>query len=136
MMQDTTIKCMLADHDKGLKKQITEQVSSPASLTLVISHDFDTFNLSFHLIFLTFTLTFFLSFLYQGNIGSKNASLASVITPGCPTKKPYSYLASNMSKAFCLNTNRIPTRREGTLFRQRHYLDLHYELDLRLSTFP
>jgi hypothetical protein len=31
---------------------------------------------------------------------SKRASLASVITPGSPTKNPYSAVASNLSKAF------------------------------------
>jgi hypothetical protein len=37
---------------------------------------------------------------FQRNIGSKRASLASVVTPGSPTKKPYSAVASNLSKSF------------------------------------
>jgi hypothetical protein len=47
-------------------------------------------------------LVFFLFFLFQRNIESKCASLASVVTPGSPTKKPYSAVAvaSNLSKAF------------------------------------
>ena len=38
--------------------------------------------------------------IYQRNIGSKRTSLASVVTPGSPTKKPYSASGSNLSKAF------------------------------------
>jgi hypothetical protein len=48
----------------------------------------------------TFFLNIYFYFIFQRNIGSKRASLASVVTPGSTTKKPYYAIASNLSKAF------------------------------------
>jgi hypothetical protein len=50
--------------------------------------------------FLISLLFIFLSFSFKRNIGPKCVSLASMVTPGSPAKKPQSAVASNLSKAF------------------------------------
>jgi hypothetical protein len=78
----------------------------------------------------TFFLTFFL--IFQQNIGSKRAFLASVVTPGSPTKNPYSAVASNLSKAFkgaafagrkSTGAHNVALEKEGKLFVQVLYPD-------------
>jgi hypothetical protein len=78
-------------------------------------------------------LNIFLYFIFQRNIGSKRVSLASVVTPGSPTKKPYSAVASHLSKAFKgdsfagRNSNgarNAALEKEGKLFVQVLYPDI------------
>jgi hypothetical protein len=74
-----------------------------------------------------FSIFPFSFFCFQCNIGSKCASLASVVTLGYPIKKPYSDVACNISKAFkCASSagrktngdRNAASEKEGELFVQ------------------
>jgi hypothetical protein len=79
------------------------------------------------------------------NIGSNRASLASVVVPGSPTTKPYSAVASNLSKAFkgasfagikSTGAHSAALEKEGKLlFVQVLYLDNVFTSGVYFTTF-
>jgi hypothetical protein len=90
-----------------------------------------------------FVLNIYFSFIFQRNIGSKRASLASVVTPGSPTKNPYSAVASNLSKAFkgaafagrkSTGARNVALEQEGNLFVQVLYPDNIFTAGVSFTT--
>jgi hypothetical protein len=93
-----------------------------------------------------FSKTFFqiyFHFIFQQNIGSKCASLASVVTTGSTTKNPYSAVASNLSKALkgdafavgkSTGTRNVALEKEGKLFVQVIYPDNVFTTKVSFTT--
>jgi hypothetical protein len=91
----------------------------------------------------TFFLNIYFHFIFKRNIGSKRASLASVVTPGSPTKNTYSTVASNLSKAFkgsafagrkSTGACNVALEKEGKLFVQFLYPDNLFTAGVSLTT--
>jgi hypothetical protein len=91
----------------------------------------------------TFFLNIYFYFIFQRNIGSKSASLASVVTPGSPTRNTYSAVASNISKAFkgaafagrkSTGARNVALEKEGKLFFQVLYPDNVFTTGVSFTT--
>jgi hypothetical protein len=92
----------------------------------------------------TFFLNIYFYFIFQRNIGSKRASLVSLVTPGSPTKKPYSPVASTHSNAFkgaafagrkSTSARNIALEKEGKLFVQVLYPENVFTAGFHLQPF-
>jgi hypothetical protein len=86
------VSMLQLDAISGGNEHGTENYNRMFHLNLPYPDDENEHNIIIYIscsFFLNFFLAF-LSFFYQRSIGSKRASLASMVTHGSPTKKPYS----------------------------------------------